>query len=358
MLIGKRLLPRSSILSSRQRGMQMSILSTGIKVSRDQGEEFRKALVRLSLFDQKRRIQSDLSHVYLPVQKLDEGAIEKLGLLGQFQVVAAKFQEKEQRVSAENILGYRPHFEVVGEIAIVAPEHAEEVASALMKVHKNIKTAIAPISAVEGEFRTRRFRHVAGEKKTVTHHKEHGLKYRVDLEGAYFTPRLGTERLRIAKQVRSSDIVLDMFAGVGPFALLMAKKGARVIAIDKNPIAVKYLKENAALNQIEQIKILEGDATELARRYQNKADHVIMNLPHSTFQFLEPAIRAAKNDGTVHYYSISPEENLYERDMTFIEDAARQAAANFQIIYKGIVRSYAPRQYNVVIDFKVLKPWR
>ncbi|MEI8003308.1 MAG: methyltransferase domain-containing protein, partial [Methanothrix sp.] len=174
------------------------------------------------------------------------------------------------------------------------------------------------------------------------------------LEGAYFTPRLGTERQRIASQVRPGDVVLDMFAGVGPFALLLAKKGADVIAIDKNPVAVKYLRENAILNKIKHIEILEGDAAELALRYENRADHVIMNLPHSASQFLLTAIRAAKPEGIVHYYCIAPDDDLY-KDEALIRSAGEKIGASWEVLYKNIVRSYAPHRHNVVIDFKVHK---
>jgi tRNA (guanine37-N1)-methyltransferase len=223
-----------------------------------------------------------------------------------------------------------------------------------MSTCKSIKTVVAPISDVEGEFRTRRFKVVAGEVRTTTTHKEHGLSYRVDLKGAYFTPRLGTERLRIAGLIDPSEVVLDMFAGVGPFALLLAKRGSRVVAIDKNPVAVKYLRENALLNKVENIEILEGDAAELALSYKDWADHVIMNLPHSASQFLIPAITAAKSGGVIHYYAISPEEDLY-RDVALIEKAATQMGASVEVLYRGVVRSYSPRKYNVVIDFRVRK---
>ncbi len=328
--------------------------SKGIMVPRNQGEVFRKALVKMGLFDQSRKIQSDQDHVYLPINPLDETSLECLLSVGDFQEIVFEFPEKEMLPSGEELLGRPLHFEMVGDIAIVDPEEAKEVAPIVMKVRKNIKTVIAPLGPVEGEFRTRRFEHVAGVKKTSTVHKEHGLLYKVGLEGAYFTPRLGTERLRVARLILPGQVVFDMFAGVGPFALLMAKRGAKVIAVDKNPIAVQYMKENAALNKLDSVEILEGDAFEVAKLYEGKADHVIMNLPHSAHIFLEAAIKAAKKGGIVHYYSISPEEDLYGRDTTFIEEACRKVGANFQIIYKDIVRSYAPRQYNVVIDFELI----
>ncbi|MCX6669906.1 MAG: class I SAM-dependent methyltransferase family protein [Methanothrix sp.] len=332
----------------------MSVASYGIKVQRSRGEEFRKVLVEMAAFDRSRKIISDESNVYLPVLEIDELAASRLRQIGDFERIEMDFPVEEHSPSPKDLLGFQPSFEVVGDIAIVEDIDAERVASALMSASKNIRAVIAPLSDVEGEFRTRRFRHVAGEARTVTTHKEHGLRYRVDLEGAYFTPRLGTERLRVAGLVRPGDVVLDMFAGVGPFALLMAKKGARVIAMDKNSVAVQYLKENARLNKVESIEILEGDAGGLALGCESQADHVIMNLPHSASQFLIPAMRAAKPGGIVHYYAIAPEKDLY-RDLALIEKAADQMSASVEVIYEGVVRSYAPHRYNVVIDFRVRK---
>jgi tRNA (guanine37-N1)-methyltransferase len=147
-----------------------------------------------------------------------------------------------------------------------------------------------------------------------------------------------------------------MFAGVGLFALLLAKRGAQVIAMDKNPVAVKYLRENALLNKISNIEILEGDASELALRYEGRADHVIMNLPHSASQFLIPAMRAAKPGGVVHYYCIAPEDDLF-RDEALIRKTAGELGARVEVLYKEIVRSYAPHRSNVVIDSKVCKKY-
>lgn len=328
--------------------------SLGVKVERGYGEQFRRALIDMEVLDRRRKITSDERYIYLPVLAINDNVRTILQKIADFELVEIGFMPEERMLCPEDVLGYRPSFEIVGDIAIVDPEKAEEVADALLSVYKSIKTVVTPISDVEGEFRTRRFRHVAGLLRTCTIHKEHGLRYCIDLEGAYFSPRLGTERLRVSRQIHPGDVVLDMFAGVGPFAMLIAKKGSRVIAIDKNPVAVKCLRENARLNKV-QLEILEGDASELASRYENLADHVIMNLPHSASQFLAPAIKAAKTGGIVHYYSIASDDDLYA-DADLIRKAALNVGASAEIMYSGVVRSYSPRKYNIVIDFRLIKP--
>ena len=209
--------------------LPMAEESSGLRVRREYGERMRKALVESGLLDRSRKIRADETHVYLPILEMDAASRTKLEQIAAFEPVQIDFPPEERPATPEDILGYRPSFEVVGDIALVEEVDAEAVAAAIMATSKGIKAVIAPISEVEGEFRTRRFRHIAGEARTTTIHKEHGLRYRVDLGGAYFTERLGTERLRVARQVRSGDFVLDMFAGVGPFSLLLAKKGAQAV---------------------------------------------------------------------------------------------------------------------------------
>lgn len=329
--------------------------SRGLKVHQSRGEIFRRRLVELEIFDRDRKIRSEDDRLYLPILELNAETATELAKVGDFDLVEVEFEAAERRPNVEGLLGRRAHFEVVGDVAI-ADSPDEEVASAILAVHKNVKTVLSPKTPVEGEYRTRRFQFVAGEEKTVTLHKEHGLLYRIDLEKAYFTPRLGTERLRVARQIGLGDVVFDMFAGVGPFALLLAKRGAKVIAVDKNPHAVRLLRENARLNRIDDVEIVEGDAGELAERYERSADHVIMNLPHTASRFLEQATRIAKDGGVVHYYAIASEDDLYGRDTAFVEEAARAAGAKISYLHRGIVRSYAPHQYNIVIDFEVRKP--
>ncbi|MCX8206279.1 MAG: class I SAM-dependent methyltransferase family protein [Methanothrix sp.] len=329
----------------------MSELTPGVKVPRSMGERIRRVLIEMGALDREKRIRSDDSHIYIPVlESIDPDALRDIA---DVEIVRMEFEEDRRRITVEEILGRKPSFETIGDIAVVEDEEPERVADAIMSVHRGIRTVLTPISDVEGEFRLRRYRYVAGDRKTTTIHREHGIRYKVDLERAYFSPRLSTERLRVAEQVRPGDTVVDMFAGVGPFSLLLAKRGARVIAIDKNPHAVNLLRENARMNRLD-VEIREGDAAALTEDLADQADHVLMNLPHSASIFLSEAIRTVKSGGVVHYYTFAPGDDLY-RDVRIIEEKARELGCEIALLYKGVVRSYAPRIYNVVIDFVVRK---
>ncbi|HUH99632.1 MAG TPA: tRNA (guanine-N1)-methyltransferase, partial [Nitrososphaerales archaeon] len=111
--------------------------------------------------------------------------------------------------------------DVIGDIAIVklrpeAKVDEREAAQAILDGMKNVKCVYGQEGGIEGDFRLRKLRHLGGEERTVTIHKENGIRLKLDVETCYFSPRLSTVRLRIAEQVVPGEKVLNMFAGVGP----------------------------------------------------------------------------------------------------------------------------------------------
>ena len=146
-------------------------------------------------------------------------------------------------------------FDIVGDIAIVKHnnmQNAEAVAKQIMVDHANIKTVFTPVSRITGDFRVRTLKLLAGENKTSTIHKESGCVFRVDVEKCYFSPRLSGEHSRIAKLILPGETVVNMFAGVGCFSIIIAKTQSqtRIYSIDVNPAAVECMKENVRINEV------------------------------------------------------------------------------------------------------------
>jgi len=314
-----------------------------IRVQRREGESIRKALIKLCVLNKDLKIRSSGEDLLIPVLAHVEGFDEPGTDI---------FEELEY----ESPLAQAPGaYELIGDIAIIDPheENVMDIAEVLLQ-HKNIKTVFQATSAVSGEFRTRELLFIAGEKKIETLYRENGCRYLLDVTSVYFTPRLSTERIRILGQVMEGEKVVDMFAGIGPFSILIAKRfpGAHVIAIDKNPAAIKYLKENAKLNKLKNIEIKEGDAREEVKGISD-VDHIIMNLPHSAIEFIDAALGIIKRGGVIHFYAISHEDDLFEGIFKNIEEHARRAGFQIISLDKRIVRPYAPYQYNVCIDFRV-----
>lgn len=206
-------------------------------------------------------------------------------------------------------------FDVVGDIAIIRlPDDlvpfAGDVGDAMRKVMPRLRT-VAMDRGVQGEFRVRSLEVVSGEPSMVTTHTEYGLRFKVDVSTVYFNPRLAGERRRVSHLVREGEVVIDMFAGVGPFSLMISKYSSprEVHAIDINPDAIVLMRENIEINKVEVVNPLLGDARELMPDLP-AADRIIMNLPHSAHEFLQDASLNLKPGGTIHLYAISERDEV------------------------------------------------
>ncbi len=328
-----------------------------VKVPKRYGEPNRRALIEMELLDSSKKITSDSDHLFIPIVREPNDA-EK-GNLVDVEFLEHEFEEHEKAPTLEDLLGFVPHYEVIGDIALIEADDpdAVRIGEALLKFHPHVNTVLGATSPVVGEFRVREFVLVAGVNKTETIHKEYGCRYIVDLAKAYFTPRLSTERERILSWIKPDDVVVDMFAGVGPYSILIAKKASpkKVVAIDKNPAAVEFLRRNVVLNSVDNVEVVEGDANVEAemQRFAGIADHVIMNLPHNAYDFLDSAVKLIKTGGMIHYYGITHEDDLFDGSIGLIEAAAERVGRQIEVMGKRTVRSYAPHQYNVCIEVRV-----
>ncbi len=199
--------------------------------------------------------------------------------------------------------------DVIGDIAIVrlegfSPKEKKKVAQALLEEMKNVKVVMEQEGGVEGEFRLRKLRHAAGERRTLTEHRENGCRFKVDVAKCYFSPRLSTERLRIAKLVKPKEKVLNMFAGVGPFSIPIAKLArAKVTSCELNSYAAELHVENNLINKVGGlVTVINADAMDLPKVVKSKFDRVLLPLPESADEFLPTALKMSKRGSMIHYY--------------------------------------------------------
>jgi len=199
--------------------------------------------------------------------------------------------------------------DIIGDIAIVklsegVRAYGPEVGRAIMAAMKNVKAVFDQEGGLEGEFRLRRLRHIAGEERTLTLHRENMLRFMVDVEKCYFSPRLSTERARIADLVEEGEVVLNMFAGVGPYSITIAKrKKSEVYSNELNETAFRLHLENNRLNKVEaRVKMLNVDAMTLPEHLRARFDRILMPHPSQSDRFLGTARRLLREGGWIHYY--------------------------------------------------------
>ncbi len=244
-------------------------------------------------------------------------------------------------------------FDVIGDIAIIElPDGIDKtlVGSALLETFKHIKTVAVKKTEVGTQYRTREVEVVAGAGRTETMHTEHGCRYLLDVSKAYFSPRLGTERMRVADKVQDGERVLVMFAGVGPYAILIAKKKkpAEVVAVELNPDAVDYMKTNIKLNKVKVTAVL-GDAGEEAKNH-GMFDRIVMPLPKDAGDFLDAAIPALNKNGTIHFYTF--EKDCKEAE-TKVKEICEGLCCKIHVDKCVVCGSYSPAVSRICVDFRI-----
>ena len=256
-------------------------------------------------------------------------------------------------------------YDIVGDMAILrlidkSRKHGQIIAKAIMSVHKNVKTVLAQTSPVHGDFRLRKMEYIAGENKTTTVHKESGCVFSVNVGECYFSPRLFYERMRIAKQVRNGEVIVNMFAGVGCFSIVISKHSdaEKVYSIDINHAADQNMQENVRLNRAYgKVMPILGDAKDvIEKRLCHVADRVLMPLPEKAFEYLPYALLALKKSGGwIHYYDFEHaqknEDPIVKIKLKVAEKLGSLGIA-FEIPFGRVVRSTGPNWYQIVLDIK------
>ena len=318
-----------------------------VRVEREAGEETRQALAEQDLIDRTHEIVHEDGSLYIPVT--DPAAVPD-----EYEVVDRDAPARETQTMPAELVDFELSYERIGDVVVVDeddPERASELADAIVASALTVKTVLNRASKIKGEQRVRDWELLAGED-TEAVHREYGCEFALDLAAVYFSPRLATERHRVIEQVEAGEQVFDMFAGVGPFVIPAAKRGATAVGVDINETAIRYLRDNAERNGVaDRVTAIHGDVRDVAADYEGWADRLVMNLPHSAEEFLDTAVRLAGEECVLYYYDIQHEDDPFGPG----ERAIREAATDYEVTVENrrVVRSYAPHEENVVLDARL-----
>jgi tRNA (guanine37-N1)-methyltransferase len=336
--------------------MKMTDMRKCIRIPKREGEQVRSELLSKGILDIKRKISSEGEHLIIPILT-DE--------YEDYEVIEADLESLDQKITdyrdapeiSEDIRSELPtSFDVIGDVAIIKlPDtlmpYRHQIGSAMMSVNNSLRTVMAD-RGVKGDLRIRELEQIAGKGSSETIHKEFGVRMIIDPSEVYFNPRLATERSRIAALVVDGETIIDMFAGVAPFGLVICKtaKPKIVYSIDLNPDAEKFARKNMELNHIENIVPITGDSSEVIKRLPD-ADRIIMNLPQTADSFLIDALRNTKAGGIIHLHKIIDRSGLD----AFAERIKNNADSyGFEILVEKIteLKTYSPTMSVYVFDIK------
>uniref|UniRef100_A0A7C1EAB7 Class I SAM-dependent methyltransferase family protein n=1 Tax=Fervidicoccus fontis TaxID=683846 RepID=A0A7C1EAB7_9CREN len=266
-------------------------------------------------------------------------------------------------------------FDLIGDILILRKRPGYELdlnqlkrlGEELLTRFRYVKTIFIDVAGVKGEHRTRELVFLAGEPKTRTIYKEHGLSFHVDVVEAYISPRLSYEHVRVARLVREGEVVVNMFAGVGSFSIFIAKlsKPLVVYSIDINPVAYELMVENIRLNNVESIvKPILGDAAEVTRKQlAGLSDRVLMPLPNMFEKFYCSALASLKNEGFIHAYEFlhvdknKSKQEALDKGFSQIKSILQSCGEDIHVklTLKRVVRTVGPRWIQGVFDIYIKK---
>jgi len=329
-----------------------------IAVPRADGEESRQALATAGVLDDDHQIVVEDETLYIPVT-------DPTVVPDRFETTVRELPARQTVKTPADILGDEPSLERLGDVVIVDeddPDRAAEIAEAVMESDLPVRSVLNRASKIKGELRVRDWELLAEREApdtdrspTETVHREYGHEFLLDLDAVYFSPRLATERHRVVDQIEADERVVDMFAGVGPFAIPAASRGAEVVAVDLNETAVDYLRENARRNGVsDSITAIAGDVRAVVDDYHGWADRLVMNLPHSAGAFLETAVDLAGEECVIHYYDIQHDSEPFGPGIEAIR-AAAEPEYDVGVETEHVVRSYAPHELNVCLDVRLTR---
>ena len=342
-----------------------------------------------SVINQKYKILHDDEFIFFPLEEnkeLIKKVIKSIGNSVGIEIIAKlgiinekyKFKSLQGALKGKIPVDYQEiipkSYDLIGNIAIIEFykfEHIEdnelsnykkEIAKAITIVNRKIKTVYEKKSEIMGMYRLRDLALLYGEDKSETVYKENNCTFKLDLKKTYFTPRLVYERRRVASsEMRENELIVDMFAGVGPFSIQIAKKhDVRVYAFDTNPDAYNYLKENIKSNKLKgevipcnlNVKELLNPLNILGKSLQGKSDRILMNLPERSIEFLDvTCFLMKKSGGILHFYQFSEKPNPIERTIELLNEKLN----NFdwlieKILTSKIVKSYSPKAELVGVE--------
>jgi tRNA wybutosine-synthesizing protein 2 len=286
-----------------------------------------------------------------------------------------KLQEKLHDDLSDLELNLIPKgFQVIGDIIILnLPEgllkYKKKIADAVLELFPKIKSVCNKVSGVSGKYREPEIELLAGDKNTETIHLESGCKYKFDIRKLMFAKGNLSERIRVANQIKSSksgsqEIIIDMFSGLGYFTIPNAKLGGpkKIYAIEWNPIACKYLKENLVLNKIQSIvEVIHGDSlVEVPKLIEQcvVADRIMLGLLPPPTSHIALAIKASKKGTKIHYDDLIRTEHVDEdvkKTLDLFNKAAKEDRKGFtvKLVSANNVKSYGPKMDHYVLDLEV-----
>lgn len=254
-------------------------------------------------------------------------------------------------------------YDIIGSIAIIEiPPELEKkekiIGETLLELHKNIKTVLKKAGIHSGIYRRQKMKVISGKRTKVAEYKENNARIKIDVEKVYFSPRLSTERKRVYELVKPGEEILVMFSGCAPYPVVIGRntKAKEIYGIELNPVAHNFGVENARINKLGNVVLINGDVKEEAKNLAaqgKKFDRILMPLPKDAESFLESTFILSKKGTEVHFYDFGREDE-FDSIKEKIKKACKEHGKKCRILRAVKCGAYSPRVFRVCVDFRIL----
>lgn len=251
-------------------------------------------------------------------------------------------------------------YKIIGNVALVRLDINKTVIEKTIQdiISKNSKLiAVLGYKGIHGEYRTPVVELLWGNLPPEIMHTEYGVHYYLDPSKLMFSLGNLYERLKTASMVRSWEIVVDMFAGLGQFTIPIAVHSRPKIihAIEINPVAFNFLVKNIKINGVENIVATYlSDCREITSKIEKSADRVIMGYLHDTIEFLPHALNCiGKSGGIIHLHQLIKKDEKEELIQRIINLNLTHGFTT-HILKSRVVKTYSANKIHLVVDFYVI----
>ena len=327
-------------------------------------EEVRQALRHLGLIDRGVRITKRGDVVLIPVTAEPPAELLTRGVhLEEVDRMAPRSTPRDPQAElAARLRRYRvpqglapTKWERLGDVIVLrlredARDYGDRIGFAFAETF-DVRAVVEDLSGIHGVLRTPEVRILWGRGLEVEH-LEGGVRYAFDVAKIMFSSGNLPERTSVAGKIRDGDVVVDLFAGIGYFALPIAvhARPARVVACELSPVSFHYLVENVRRNRAATVEPRFGDCRATAPR--NVADVVIMG-HFSAAEYLDVALDCLRGSGLLIYHELCPREQFPQAPVAHLTEGARKRWFDVESVHSRILKSYAPGIVHAVLEARV-----
>ena len=306
-----------------------------IKVDKARAQKTLEKLKKDGIFLPQFEIRKEGDQILIPVKRAVD--MEESMIL--------ESEPRELKVMPQ---GHAGSFDLIGDIAIIHERKRLDLkfmVEFILQSKGNVRTIYLD-SGIKGEERLRNLKLLHGVDDPVTMYRENNIFMKVDVKGAYFSPRLSTERYLVSRNVVDGEYIFDMFSGIGPFTLNIGKqKKCNIVACDINKCATDLLKYNLSINKLQsKVDVYNEDSYKIIKDL-GPFHRIIMNNPVTQYESLDDILKSLIEGGKLNIYMVEGQEMIEERMEYFLKK-------NMVLESKRVVHGYSRNKSMYSLQYK------